>query len=261
MVLSTDMSSAAGDGCALFDRASFFTTTRDNRGLMLINKDSEELSNVAVPLSGVPDMVAQAQEQLASCARIPLSIYLQITPTGLNATSDGETRNFYSDVHAYQEAHGRPALLKVLDCVQLSLFGKIDLTLGFEFVPLWEMSDEAKAAIRKSDADSDAVALQAGAIDADEMRERMNNDPNGLYYMQLDGPAPGPAETEGDEIDPSAGIHGFTDGDSRDEEPAQDELEDGSSQATISRNIATEIKAGKPPKQAAAIAYSKARGE
>ena len=33
-------------------------------------------------------------------------------------------------------------------------------------------------------------------------------------------------------------------------------LEKGSSQAAISRNIATEIRAGKPPKQAAAIAYS-----
>lgn len=38
-------------------------------------------------------------------------------------------------------------------------------------------------------------------------------------------------------------------------------LESGSSQATISKNIATEIKAGRDPKQAAAIAYSKARGD
>lgn len=35
-------------------------------------------------------------------------------------------------------------------------------------------------------------------------------------------------------------------------------LDKGSSKATISHNIETEIKAGKPPKQAAAIAYSEA---
>jgi len=36
-------------------------------------------------------------------------------------------------------------------------------------------------------------------------------------------------------------------------------LKEGHSQETISKNIGTEIDAGKDPKQAAAIAYSKAR--
>jgi len=38
-------------------------------------------------------------------------------------------------------------------------------------------------------------------------------------------------------------------------------LESGASRAAVSRNIATEIRAGKPPKQAEAIAFSKARGD
>lgn len=38
-------------------------------------------------------------------------------------------------------------------------------------------------------------------------------------------------------------------------------LKEGSSSETISANIATEVRAGKDPKQAAAIAYSKARGD
>lgn len=39
----------------------------------------------------------------------------------------------------------------------------------------------------------------------------------------------------------------------------KDHLKKGSSQADISANIATEVKAGKPQKQAEAIAYSEAK--
>jgi hypothetical protein len=38
-------------------------------------------------------------------------------------------------------------------------------------------------------------------------------------------------------------------------------LEAGSSKAVISKNIATEVSAGKPQKQAVAIAFSKVRGD
>jgi hypothetical protein len=38
----------------------------------------------------------------------------------------------------------------------------------------------------------------------------------------------------------------------------KDHLESGSSQKVISKNIATEVNAGKPQKQAEAIAYSEA---
>lgn len=38
-------------------------------------------------------------------------------------------------------------------------------------------------------------------------------------------------------------------------------LKEGNSEATVSANIATEINAGKPPKQAEAIALAKARGD
>ena len=38
-------------------------------------------------------------------------------------------------------------------------------------------------------------------------------------------------------------------------------LEEGKSKAAFSQNVATEVKAGKPQKQAVAIAYSKARGD
>lgn len=193
MVLATDMSSlmGGGPGADLFNRIDLFNQLRDNRGSMAIDKDNETLTNVAVPLSGLAELLAQAQEQLASVSRIPLSIYLQITPTGLNATSDGETRNFYADVHAYQEKNFRPGLQTILECTQLSLFGEIDPTLKFEFLPLWELSETDKAQVRKSDAEVDTGYVNAGIVSAEEVRERLSNDEESIYHgVDLTDPAP-----------------------------------------------------------------------
>lgn len=191
--LATDMAStmAGGNGDSLFNRVDMFNLMRDNRGAMVTDKNAEELSNLAVPLSSVPELVSQAQEQLASVARIPLSIYLQITPTGLNATSDGETRNFYADVKAYQEKNIRPHLQRVFEIVQLSVGGKINPEIKFEFEPLWEMDDKDLADIRKADADAHAQYVLMGAVSNDEVRETLANDESGLYHgVDLGSPAP-----------------------------------------------------------------------
>lgn len=205
VVLKTDLSSTMGvnaTGEDLFSRLDLMNAIRDNRGSFAIDKDVEELENIAVPLSGVSDLVAQAQEQLASAARIPLSIYLQITPTGLNATSDGETRNFYADVHAYQEKNIRPALQTILEASQLSVLGAIAPEVKFEFEPLWEMSDKDKADIRKSDAEADVAYINAGVISNEEGRERLANDETSLYHgVDLSGPPPEPEPEPGEIAD------------------------------------------------------------
>lgn len=198
--LKTDLSSllSGADASNVYDRAETFVATRDNRGLMLTDKDQEELGSIAVPLGGLHELQAQAQEQLASCARIPLSVYLQITPTGLNATNDGETRNFYADVHSFQEKNMRGPLATIIDLVQLSLFGSIDDRIGFEFLPLWEMSDKDKADIRKVDAETDVAYIAGGIVSNEEVRQRLGSDETSPYYG-IDLTDPPPEDPEDDE--------------------------------------------------------------
>lgn len=200
MVLATDMEqvlTGGDDGSDLYMRVDMFNQTRDNRGTMVIDKSSESLENVAVPLSGLEKIQSQAQEQLASVSRIPLSIYLQITPTGLNASSDGENRSFYADVNGFKEKKFRPLLKPLLDIIMLSLWGEIDADIGFEFEPLWEMSAKERAEIEKAKADTDKALVDMGAIDNEEVRDRLKNDHESPYYG-LKGSAPEPDdESEG----------------------------------------------------------------
>lgn len=170
------------DGSDLFARADLFTATRSNRGLMLLDKEREELIQVNTPLSGLHELQAQSQEHMCSVSRIPAMVLTGISPSGLNASSEGEIRVFYDWISAQQEAFYRDPLEIILKVVQLSLFGEIDPDINFKFVPLHQANPLEEATIRKSDADRDIQYVDAGVIDPSEVRERLARDPNSGYH-------------------------------------------------------------------------------
>lgn len=169
------------DGTDLFARADLFTATRSNRGLMLLDKDREELVQINTPLSGLHELQAQAQEHMCSVSRTPAIVLTGISPSGLNASGDGEIRVFYDWIAAQQEAFWREPLEIILKVVQLSLFGKIDDDIGINFVPLYQMSQKELSEIRQADGATDCAYIAAGVVDASEVRDRLAKDPNSGY--------------------------------------------------------------------------------
>lgn len=186
-VLGTDMSQVLmGNGAdELLARMELFNRCRDNRGVFAKNKvgDQEEsVEFVNAPLSGLDSLQNQAQEQMAFAPGIPLVFLLGITPDGLNASSEGEIRVFYDYIHALQNAVYKTPLKRAIDIIQLSEFGDIDPDITFDFEPLYEMSAKEKADIRKVDADTDSVYIAAGALSANEVREKIADDPDSPYH-------------------------------------------------------------------------------
>lgn len=194
----TDMAAVlAGDGGqGLLDRLTLFTQMRDNKGVFALDKTNEEFFQFNTPLSGLDALQAQAQEQMASISHIPLVKLLGITPSGLNASADGEIRVFYDSIHARQENLFRAPLKRVIDLIQLSLFGAIDPDIDFRFEPLYQMSELDQANVRKIDADTDAVYITSNVISTDEARESLAADPESRYHsLELN------AEIENDQDD------------------------------------------------------------
>lgn len=182
--IKTNMASvlAGGGGDDLMARAQLFNNFRDNKGLFALDKDTEEFFQFNVPLGGLDHLQAQAQEQTASTPGIPLIYLLGTTPSGLNATSEGEIKVFHETIRAEQETLFRAPLNIVFEVLQLHLFGAIDPDIGFEFEALDEMDPMQQAQIRKTDADTDAVLVGAGVISPDESRGRMAGDESSPYH-------------------------------------------------------------------------------
>ena len=173
--------SGSDDGDSLLNRADLFATLKSNKGLMLLDKERENLIQLNTPLSGLYELQAQSQEHLCSVTRQPAIIQTGISPSGLNASSEGEIRMWESWISAQQEAHWREPIETILKVVQLSLYGSIEDRIGFKFVPLHQMDDSDHADIRLKNSQSSVALIDAGVISPMEERKRLAEDPDSGY--------------------------------------------------------------------------------
>ncbi|MCX5619479.1 MULTISPECIES: phage portal protein [Bombella] len=146
LVLKTDMGGLMATGTSdeadpttsITGRASFMQKISEGQDIIVADHQNEDISIIATPLTGLADLQAQAMEAMASIPGIPLVKLFGITPNGLNASSAGEIRVFYDEIAAFQEAHMRPVLTRLLTLLQLNLWGATDPALEITFNPLWQ---------------------------------------------------------------------------------------------------------------------------
>jgi phage-related protein (TIGR01555 family) len=188
--VSTDLSQILAPGAAqdLAARAELINRYRDNRNLMFLDKATEEFFQFNTPLSGLADLQAQAQEQMSAVSHLPLVVLLGITPTGLNASSEGEQRVHEDYVAGYQNNVVSPFVRRTLQFIQLSLFGEIDPGIGWKWHPIRRMTAPEQADADNKNAQTDAQYIEAGVISAQQVAKKLNADPNSRYTGLLDTP-------------------------------------------------------------------------
>lgn len=174
--LATDMSDilSGGSATSVAVRAQLFSQIRDNRGLMLTDREKEEFFQFNTPLSGLDALQRQAQEQMAAPSHTPLVKLLGITPAGLNANSDGEIRVYYDYIASLQNAHLLPQINTIIKLIQLNSFGDIDEGIYFEFTPLYQLDEKEIAEVNRTDAETTEKLFNIGAIDGEEARKSLS---------------------------------------------------------------------------------------
>lgn len=213
--LKTNLSaSLQADGDQLFKRVDLFNALRNNRGALILDKDTEDWFNVQTGLGTLDALQAQTQEHMAAIARIPLVKLLGISPAGLNASSEGEIRAFYDFIGSYQQSFFKPNLHRVVGFAMMNIWGDVDPDITFEFEELWSLDEKGQAEVDKIRSETDTVNIDNGSIDPRESRKRIANDPN-THYQGLnveDVPERGEEIEESDtDLDPSPKNGAFKD--------------------------------------------------
>jgi phage-related protein (TIGR01555 family) len=164
---------AANSPDAVANRAQAVELGRSIAKTILLDSE-EEYERKTTTLSSVPDVLGQVMYRLAAAARMPISKMFGQSASGLNATGEGDARNWYDAVAAYQEDAVRPAYEQLL---KLLFASKTGPTKGIEpsnwslkFPPLWQPTEKERAETRKIVAETDQINFDLGVVTSEELR-------------------------------------------------------------------------------------------
>ena len=162
-------------------RAALFNKYRTNSGMFIFDKTTEDFKNVSANIAGIESIQAASQEHMSAAWRIPLVKLTGISPSGLNASSEGEIRVYYDLIKSMQEQILRPIIQIVMDFCSVELFADVDSDITFDFVKLYEVTEVEAAQIRSADAQTGSLLMQGQVIDNIEERARVANDTDSPY--------------------------------------------------------------------------------
>ncbi len=152
--------SSADTTAQLSARFAYAATMKSINNLLLLG-DGESWARQRVDFAGLPEMVRTFLQMAAGAADIPVTRLLGQSPSGLSATGESDTRNYYDMIAARQEIDLRPQLER-LDRMLLAS-EKIDAgALTFAFRPLWQMDAAAQAAVALSKAQTTQIYAGLG---------------------------------------------------------------------------------------------------
>jgi len=154
-----------------------------NEGITLMDAE-DEFEAHQYSFAGLADMLTQFGQQLSGAAETPLTRLFGQSPAGLNATGDGEMKQYHEGIGAKQERRLRMPLSRLIEVIARSVLGKA-MPKGWSFIfnSLQKLSDTEKAEIAQKNEQTVADAVDAGLIDKPTaMRElKQSSDVTGVF--------------------------------------------------------------------------------
>jgi len=137
--------------------------------------EGENLERKATPVAGLPELLDRMGERLSVATDMPVSILMGRAPAGLSATGESDIRLWYDKLKSEQQTMLRRPLNRI---VKLTMLAKAGPTKGAEldnwsiaFNPLWQQDETEMVAMRKAQAEADAINIGQGVLHPEEVRQ------------------------------------------------------------------------------------------
>lgn len=152
---------------ALMDRAKLIAQTINLTGVMLL-LEGEEFTSQIDNVSGWAQLDDKARQALSAVTATPQTILFGDSPSGLN--TDGKSgRNNFGDVIAAIQNHLLRKRLERLYTILINSVGRGSDKWALEFNPIFEITEQESANLRKTHAETDQIYVTTGVLAADDV--------------------------------------------------------------------------------------------
>ena len=163
------MLSTEGYESKLMERLTLASANKSiNRSLLM--DANEDYDRKATTFAQLPDVMQSFLLMVSGAADIPLSRFLGQGAAGMNATGEGDMKNYHDKISSMQSLELEPALRTLDDAILISATGSTDDDVRYAWNPLELMSELEKAEIGSKTADTLTKLSGTGAWMSEEMR-------------------------------------------------------------------------------------------
>ena len=154
--------------------------------VLMLEKGTEEFKREAVNFGGLADLTDKAARRVAASVDVPFTRFMQDAPRGMNATGDGDYRNYVLAFESERQLE-LPEVYRRLDEVifRSEVLGDIP---DYNWPSLLTLTEQEKADVQNKNVQSVVQAINSGIIDEDEGRAALDGTE---LFGELAGPAPG----------------------------------------------------------------------
>jgi phage-related protein (TIGR01555 family) len=147
--------------------------SRSTGKAIILDADGEEFEQVgAENISGLPQLQEMSYKRLAAAARMPLTILMGQSPSGLNATGESDSRHWFNQVESYQKEILAERMVKLMEIIlQSEGISQENKKLNIYFPSLWEATDLEKAQLMQTKATTAKILIDSGVLTPEEIKK------------------------------------------------------------------------------------------
>lgn len=208
-VYKTDLTLAMADPEKFGQKMASWVALMNNFGVKVIGTEDtiEQHDSSLADL----DAIIMTQYQIVSGAsEVPVTKLLGTVPKGFNSTGEYDESSYHEMLESLQEHEMTPIIERHLLLWSRSVLGVKDMKFNIVWKPLDALTAKEQAEINAAKATTDKTWSDAGAIDGQDIRDRLIKDPNS-GYTGIASSAPEPEIIEPDDQQKPDGTEEETD--------------------------------------------------